>query len=161
MLFETHIWASPDARNIFHHSITTSLHLHEDNHIDTSAKSSTYLKLHRHFKFRVSQSPPRMTTQNIPHVAGRTSLYPEIKKFLHDNPDLHLGEEGDFHDERRHHLEVFGIHSLPQDKVNPIGKVEFTAIRGPHGTIPIRRLYPESSRSSGSDAALIYFHGGG
>ncbi|KAL1590618.1 hypothetical protein WHR41_00827 [Cladosporium halotolerans] len=102
-----------------------------------------------------------MTMPNIPHVAGRTSLSPEIKKFLHDNPDLHLGEEGDFHDERRHHREVFGIHSLPQDRVNPIGRVEFTAIRGPHGTISIRVLYPESSRSSGSDAALIHFHGGG
>jgi acetyl esterase/lipase len=42
--------------------------------------------------------------------------------------------------------------------------VEFTAIRGPHGTIPIRVFYPKSGeekRKAGDAAALIYFHGGG
>lgn len=103
-----------------------------------------------------------MTSSNIPTTGTRTSLSPEIQKFLADNPSLHLGGEEDFHAERRHHLEVFGIHALPEGKINPIGEVEFTAIRGPHGTIPIRVLYPESAPKTGEDnAALIYFHGGG
>jgi acetyl esterase/lipase len=103
-----------------------------------------------------------MTSKNIPNIAWRTTLAKEIEKFLHDYSDLHLGGEGDFHAERRHHLEVFGIHSLPEDKIHPIGEVEFTALRGPHGTIPIRVLYPKSAPRNGKDnAALIHFHGGG
>lgn len=59
---------------------------------------------------------------------------------------------------------MFGLHALPKDKIHPIDDVEFTAIRGPHGTIPIRVLYPASgkdSRNKGRAGALIYFHGGG
>lgn len=93
----------------------------------------------------------------IPLTSSRTALSPEIQKFLHDNNSLHLGGEGDFHAERRHHLEVFGIHAIPKEKIHSIGKVEFTALRGPHGTIPIRIFYP----ADGAKAALIYFHGGG
>lgn len=103
-----------------------------------------------------------MASTKIPTTASRTSLSPEIQKFLADNPSLHLGGEGDFHAERRHHLEVFGIHAIPQTSIHPIGEVEFTAIRGPHGTIPIRVLYPRSApRDGNNNAALIYFHGGG
>ena len=103
-----------------------------------------------------------MSATQIPSTASRSSLSPEIQKFLHDNPELHLGGEEDFHAERRHHLEVFGIHAIPQDKIHSIGEVEFAAIRGPHGTIPIRVLYPKDAPRSGSgNAALIYFHGGG
>ena len=102
------------------------------------------------------------TGKAIPTTASRTALSPEIQKFLHDNAGLHLGGEEDFHLERRHHLEVFGIHAIPEQKVHPIAKVEFTAIRGPHGTIPIRVFYPESAPSDSKNAAaLIYFHGGG
>lgn len=46
----------------------------------------------------------------------------------------------------------------------PIHSVEFTAIRGPYGTIPILVLYPKSGeerRKYGDAGALIYFHGGG
>lgn len=103
-----------------------------------------------------------MTTSNIPTTSSRTSLSPEIQKFLADNPSLHLGGEEDFHAERRHHLEVFGFHALPADKIRPIGEVEFTAIRGPHGTIPIRVFYPKAApKGEDGAAALIYFHGGG
>lgn len=102
-----------------------------------------------------------MTTTSIPTTGSRTSLHPEIQKFLADHPTLHLGGEEDFHAERRHHLEVFGFHSLPQNKVHPIGEVEFTGIRGPYGTIPIRVFYPKAApRGGDGHSALIYFHGG-
>lgn len=98
----------------------------------------------------------------IPTTGTRTALSPEIQKFLADNPTLHLGGEEDFHGERAHHLKVFGFHNIPEDKRHPISEVEFTAIRGPHGTIPIRVFYPkEAPRSGKGNAALIYFHGGG
>ncbi|KAJ9621907.1 hypothetical protein H2203_006787 [Taxawa tesnikishii (nom. ined.)] len=102
--------------------------------------------------------------KEIPTTGTRTQLHDSISKFLKDHPDLHLGGEGDFHAERLHHEKVFSIHNLPKDKVHPIGDVEFTALRGPHGTIPVRVLYPKSGedkRKNGQAAALIYFHGGG
>ncbi|TIA16661.1 hypothetical protein D6C80_04384 [Aureobasidium pullulans] len=101
---------------------------------------------------------------DIPTTGTRSQLHPEIQTFLKDHPKLHLGGQEDFHDERNHHLEVFGIHNLPKDKIHPIGEVEFTAVRGPHGTIPVRVLYPKSGedkRKKGEAAALVYFHGGG
>ncbi|KAH0347008.1 hypothetical protein KCU81_g3740, partial [Aureobasidium melanogenum] len=100
----------------------------------------------------------------IPTTGTRSQLHPSIQTFLKDHPKLHLGGQEDFHDERNHHLEVFGIHNIPKDKVHPIGEVEFTAVRGPHGTIPVRVLYPKSGedkRKNGQAAALVYFHGGG
>jgi acetyl esterase/lipase len=103
-----------------------------------------------------------MTASNIPPTASRTSLAPEIQKLLNDHRTLYLGGEEDFHAERRHHIEVFGLHALPRDKIRPIGEIEFTAIRGPHWTIPLGVLCPRSAPKSGNDqAALIYFHGGG
>jgi acetyl esterase/lipase len=89
---------------------------------------------------------------------------PSIAQFLKDNPSLHLGGDEDFHGERRKHLEVFGIHSIPSAKQHAIGDVEFTAVRGPHGTIPVRVFYPasgEERRKKGEAGALVYFHGGG
>lgn len=106
-----------------------------------------------------------MPSEKIPKVAGRTTLAPSIASFLKDNPTLHLGGDVDFHTERRHHLEVFGWHNLPEIKRSPIGCIEHTAIRGPHGTIPLRLFYPRASteQKNGSRelAALVYFHGGG
>lgn len=104
-----------------------------------------------------------MSTDAIPTTGHRTTLAPSLATFLKDNPTLHLGGDVDFHSERRHHLEVFGWHNLSEDKRAPIGKVEFTAIRGPHGTIPIRLFYPKSvvDGKQKQAAALIYFHGGG
>ncbi|KAF2813004.1 uncharacterized protein BDZ99DRAFT_496098 [Mytilinidion resinicola] len=105
-----------------------------------------------------------MSNSKIPKVGNRTTLAPSISSFLKHNPSLHLGGANAFTDERRHHTEVFGIHSLPKEKVHPIHEVEFTAIRGPHGTIPVRVLYPKSGeekRKKGEAAALVYFHGGG
>ena len=105
-----------------------------------------------------------MTHQKIPTTGTRTQLKGSVAAFLKEFPDLHLGGQEDFHDERRKHLEVFGIHNIPQEKVQPIHDVEFTAISGPHGTIPIRVLYPstgEDKRKSNKAGGLIYFHGGG
>lgn len=87
-----------------------------------------------------------------------------IIDFLCNNPSLKLGGDAGFISERSDHQKIFGIHNLKKDRVYPIHEVEFTAIRGPHGTIPIRVLYPESGedwRRRGEAAALIYFHGGG
>ncbi|KAF1350142.1 Alpha/Beta hydrolase protein [Delphinella strobiligena] len=101
----------------------------------------------------------------IPKTGTRASeLAPSIAEFLKQNPTLHLGGKEDFTAERAHHLSTFGIHSIPSSKQHPIGEVEFTAIRGPHGTIPIRILHPKSGASAkknGAAGALIYFHGGG
>jgi hypothetical protein len=36
----------------------------------------------------------------------RTILNPEIEVILKDNPDLHLGGQEDFHDERNHHAKI-------------------------------------------------------
>ncbi|TKA67037.1 hypothetical protein B0A55_09308 [Friedmanniomyces simplex] len=103
------------------------------------------------------------STTGFPTTGTRTALHREIQKFLADNPSLHLGGEEDFHGERRDHLQVFGFHSIPEEKRHPIHEVEFTAIGGPHGTIPIRVFYPKSAPETGKggNAALIYFHGGG
>lgn len=105
-----------------------------------------------------------MTTKDIPTRGNRTQLASSIQTFLKDHPDLHLGGLEDFHAERAHHLEVFGITNIPSSKHHPIGSVEYTAIHGPHGTIPIRIFHPKSGeerRKNGTAAALIYFHGGG
>ena len=105
-----------------------------------------------------------MSQQSIPKTGSRGQLNSSVSSFLEKFPDLRLGGQEDFHDERRKHLEVFGIQEIPKDKVHPIHDVEFTAIRGPHGTIPIRVLYPstgEDNRKSNKAGGLIYFHGGG
>ncbi|KAL2433685.1 hypothetical protein ABEF95_008736 [Exophiala dermatitidis] len=114
---------------------------------------------------------------SIPNTGTSSTLASSISKFLKDHPTLHLGGANDFHQERRHHLEVFGFHALPKDKQAPIGKVEFHGVRGPHGSIPIRVFYPkavvngENAKSKGGTngettkskglAALVYMHGGG
>ena len=100
----------------------------------------------------------------IPKVGTRSTLAASVLSFLKDNPDLHLGGDDDFHQERRHHLEVFGFHALPESKQAPIGRVEFEAVRGPHGSIPIRSFYPKAATDKakkGGLAALVYMHGGG
>lgn len=101
----------------------------------------------------------------IPTVGPRArDLHYSIRDFLSAHPLLELGGQEHFTVERRRHQEVFGIHALPKDRIHPIDDVEFTAIRGPHGTIPIRVLYPSSgkdNRNKGRAGALIYFHGGG
>lgn len=104
------------------------------------------------------------TGSSIPKTGTRTKLVPSIAQFLNDKSSLHLGGDEDFHAERRKHLEVFGFHNIPKNKQHPIGEVEFTAVRGPYGTIPVRVFYPKSGeekRKKGEAGALIYFHGGG
>lgn len=104
-----------------------------------------------------------MAKSSIPKIGERTKLASSISSFLKDNPTLHLGGDVDFHQERRHHLEVFGFHALSEEKRAPIGKVEFHMVRGPHGTIPIRLFYPKSVLNGDKRdvAALVYMHGGG
>lgn len=100
----------------------------------------------------------------FPTIGTRTNLDNHLETFISKNPDLHLGGSGDFHEERSHHTKVFAFHNLEKSKQAPIDTVEFTAIRGPHGTIPIRVFYPSSgkeAKEAGKAAALIYFHGGG
>lgn len=105
-----------------------------------------------------------MSSKVLPTVGTRTTFDLELKTFLSKNPELRLGGIGDFHEERAHHTKIFGFHSLPKGQQAPIQSVEFTAIRGPHGTIPIRVFYPKSGeekRNARDAGALIYFHGGG
>ncbi|KAK8054812.1 Alpha/Beta hydrolase protein [Apiospora rasikravindrae] len=110
-----------------------------------------------------------MASNEIPMTGGRTTLASSVGQFLKDNPSLHLGGQVDFHEERRHHLEVFGFHNLPQEKQGPIGRVEFAEVRGRHGTVPVSLFYPrnfEDSRRGMSKGdiktpALVYMHGGG
>ncbi|KAL2137589.1 hypothetical protein VTI28DRAFT_8979 [Corynascus sepedonium] len=101
----------------------------------------------------------------IPKVGTRAQrVNGGIADFLANHPDLKLGGPEGYTVERRKHMEVLSIHRLPIPKVHPIHTVEFTAIRGPHGTIPIRVLYPsngEARRTVCEMGGLIYFHGGG
>lgn len=104
-----------------------------------------------------------MTSNELPTTGTRTTLDTQLEAFISQNPALHLGGPDDFHDERSHHTKVFGFHNLEKSKQAPISNVEFTAIRGPHGTIPLRVFYPSSSeqaKEQGKATALIYFHGG-
>ncbi|KAK4661063.1 hypothetical protein QC762_124540 [Podospora pseudocomata] len=108
---------------------------------------------------------PKMSSSIPNPPIGTRSRRPNgaLEDFLDNNPDLELGGSKGFITERAHHQKIFGIHNLKKG-VNAIGSVEFTAIRGPHGTIPIRILYPESAedwRDRGEAGALIYCHGGG
>ena len=105
-----------------------------------------------------------MSQSKIPTTGSRTQLDNSISSFLKKFPDLHLGGRGDFHDERAHHLKVFGKHNIPKDKLHSIHDVEHTAVQGPNGTIPVRVLYPSSGQQARENKAaggLIYFHGGG
>lgn len=106
-----------------------------------------------------------MSTPVIPAVGTRAHrVNGALADFFANNPHLELGGVSGFTAERRNHMEVFALHRIHENKVNPIGQVEFTAIRGPHGTIPIRVLYPssgEARRRRNKAGAIIYFHGGG
>ncbi|EAL23149.1 hypothetical protein CNBA4940 [Cryptococcus deneoformans B-3501A] len=99
-----------------------------------------------------------MPMSSIPTTGNRTKLASSLAAFLkEDGKDLHLGGDEDFHAERRKHTEILGIHRIQGALEVPIGEVQFTAIRGPHGCIPLRILKP----SNPGDRALVYMHGGG
>lgn len=102
-----------------------------------------------------------MSQQTIPAHGSRTTLASSMQDFLARHSDLHLGGAEDFHHERNHHLAVLGFHNLPEQLRAPIGTVEFTAVRGPHGTIPVRVFYPASlaGKQGNGAAALAYMHG--
>ena len=106
-----------------------------------------------------------MSASSFPEVGTRSHrVNGAVADFFANHPDLELGGVQGFSVERQRHMEVFALHRLPSTRINPIGQVEFTAIRGPHGTIPIRVLYPlsgEARRAKGEAGALVYFHGGG
>ncbi|KAL4963473.1 alpha/beta hydrolase [Aspergillus stella-maris] len=99
---------------------------------------------------------------SIPKTGTRTTLDPEIATFTSSNPTLVLGG-GNLLSERRIHTQLVGLTNTPKEKQSPIRRVEFTALRGPHGAINIRVLYPSHPQKSSRDLvpALIYFHGGG
>ncbi|KAI0975472.1 Alpha/Beta hydrolase protein [Xylaria arbuscula] len=99
----------------------------------------------------------------IPTTGPRTTLSSSVKSFIEENQTLHLGGNSDFYHECRDHLEVFGFHALPENKRVPIGDVRFHAVRGRHGSIPVRLFSPKSykERTGSKLPALIYFHGGG
>ncbi|RDW58964.1 alpha/beta hydrolase [Aspergillus mulundensis] len=98
----------------------------------------------------------------IPKTGSRTTLDPEISSFLKTHPDLVLGG-GNLLEERRIHTQILSFTNHPREKQFDIGRVEFTAFRGPHGTINVRVLYPSKPPLNAQDLtpALIYFHGGG
>ena len=105
-------------------------------------------------------------SQAIPKSATRTVLDQQLKNYLSITLGGTLQLDGrDQLSERRHHSELLGIHAIEPSKQQPIHHVEFTAIRGPHGTIPVRVLHPSSTaerqRTTRDAAALIYFHSGG
>jgi hypothetical protein len=61
-----------------------------------------------------TKAPTSITfTKEIPRTGTRTTLCRSISAFLKNNSSLHLGGDEDFHAERRKHLEVFGIRSIP------------------------------------------------
>jgi acetyl esterase/lipase len=91
-----------------------------------------------------------------PKCASRTTLDSELTSFLSEHPSLRLGGP-DLHGERRHHTEAFGFTAHPPHLLAPFAGVEFTTVRGFHGNIPLRILYPSKESSVGT----IYFHGGG
>ena len=88
-----------------------------------------------------------MTQQKIPRTGSRSHLDGSMSAFLHEIPDLHLGGQEDFRNQHRKYLKVLGIHTLPKYKVHPIQEFGFTAIRGPHGTIPEGRMIPRANLS--------------
>jgi len=81
-----------------------------------------------------------MSNPTMPTTGEHTTLVTSMQTFLKDRPTLDSGGDVDFHLERRHHTEMLGLHNLSEDKQVPIEKVEFTAVRVPHNTIP-RRLF--------------------
>ncbi|WVW85932.1 hypothetical protein I302_107970 [Kwoniella bestiolae CBS 10118] len=94
----------------------------------------------------------------IPTTANRTVLAKTLEKALKEElKNLHLGANEDFHAERRKHSQFLGIQNIPGGLDTPIAGVEFTAIRGPHGVIPLRCLHPTTHNGG----ALVYMHGGG
>lgn len=109
-----------------------------------------------------------MNADKIPRTAPRApSVAESVANFLAEHSNLRLGcNTIDFYQERRHHLEVLGLHALASHDRSPIGRVEFEGVRGPFGTIPIRIIYPRAVISNNHSekqkvAALVYMHGGG
>ncbi|KAL4940457.1 hypothetical protein BDV06DRAFT_224103, partial [Aspergillus oleicola] len=103
----------------------------------------------------------------IPKTGTRTTLDSQIATFTSSNPSLVLGG-GNLLEERRIHTQIFGFTNTPKNLQSPISAVEFTALRGPHGAINIRVLYPSSPQiktdpktKKALTPALVYFHGGG
>lgn len=80
----------------------------------------------------------------IPETGTQSSLSPSISSFLEDKPRVHLGDEGGFLSERRHNLELFGFQKLARHLQAPMGKLDSTSVRGPHGSVRIRLFYPKS-----------------
>ncbi|GAA5856209.1 hypothetical protein JCM8547_000820 [Rhodosporidiobolus lusitaniae] len=103
----------------------------------------------------------------IPLAGNKSELVSSLQSFLGPSgagANLSLGGSEPFYVERRVHQQVLSITNIPDGENTTIGDVENTSIRGPHGNIPLRILYPtsgEERRENGTAGALIYFHGGG
>ncbi|KAL8825705.1 MAG: hypothetical protein Q9170_007690 [Blastenia crenularia] len=74
----------------------------------------------------------------IPKVGTRSNLADSVAVFLKDHPNLHLGGDGDFHQERRHHLETIGVeYRLAPEHHFPTQLDEYVAVidwaQGPEG----------------------------
>ncbi len=97
---------------------------------------------------------PVYTAQNMPAVAVRSTLDPELAAWLRGPDAPQLGGHKTVAEQR-----VLQDRLRPQ-RLPPIGRVEHLGLDGPHGTIPVRCYHP-SARGPARGAALVYLHGGG
>lgn len=95
---------------------------------------------------------PIYTAESIPAEVNSTTKDPEIAKWLKTGPVL--GAHKPIH-EQRHEHDAFIDADPPQ-----IGKIEHLALKGPHGTLPVRVYHP-SKPGPAEGGALVYLHGGG
>ena len=95
---------------------------------------------------------PTYDAKHIPANAVRSTLDPELARFLPNAP--RLGEHAPVHVQRAAHDRLIP-RTLP-----PIGRVEHLGLPGPHGTIPVR-CYHASKAGPADGGALVYLHGGG
>ena len=58
-------------------------------------------------------------TSSIPKTGPRSILDSDVRSFLADHPELHLGGTGEFIAERSHHIRVFGFNALDGPKNKP------------------------------------------
>ncbi|WBW73806.1 acetyl esterase [Schizosaccharomyces osmophilus] len=93
------------------------------------------------------------TRVNLPPKVERAKKDPELTEWMSRHGPV-LGSHQPLTVQRSEH-DAF-ITKSPYN----IGKIEHTALNGPHGTIPVR-VYHASKRGPAHGAALIYLHGGG
>ena len=144
-----------------------------DHHIASNPSRAPLPPSHKHFgRSLVIRPLPYITmfadksNATIPAVGNRAAqVDADTAHFLHhEGATLHLGGRESFNVERSTHSRVLSITAIPSNERAPIHRVEMTGFYGPHGTIPVRVLYPSSGQqltAANQSGALIYFHGGG